>query len=84
MNSHDDPEIVNVGTGEDLAIRELAEKIAAAANFHGRIAWDSSQPNGMLRKCLDISRMRSLGFSPQMSLDRSIQEFVRAFREMPK
>jgi GDP-L-fucose synthase len=80
MSTHNDPKIINIGTGEDLTIRELADKIATSAEFHGRIDWDSSQPDGMLRKCLDVSRMRALGFETKISLDQGIAETVREFR----
>jgi GDP-L-fucose synthase len=80
MTRHEDPEIVNIGTGDDLTIHDLAEMIAAAAGFHGRIAWNPSEPDGMPRKCLDISRMRALGFEPGIGLDQGITETVREFR----
>jgi len=80
MGTHRDPEIVNIGTGEDLTIRDLASKIAAATGFRGQIHWDCSKPDGMPRKCLDVSRMRSLGFEPRIGLDQGIAETVREFR----
>ena len=72
LRNHDDPEIVNIGSGCDMTIRELAEKIAAAAGFRGRIEWDASKPDGMRRKLMDSSKARALGWSPSISLDEGI------------
>jgi GDP-L-fucose synthase len=78
MNS---PEIINVGTGEEISIRELAGKIASATGFKGEIKWDSSMPDGMPRKCLDISKITTMGFKPGISLDRGIEEMVNIYRQ---
>jgi len=75
------PEIINVGSGEDVTIRELAETIARATGFAGKIRWDSSMPDGMPRKCLDVSRLTSLGFRPRVSLEEGIARTVREYRE---
>ena len=60
--------LINVGYGEDLTIRELAEAVADAAGFTGTIEWDRSKPDGTPRKFLDSSRMRGLGWQPRTSL----------------
>ena len=76
MDKWDSPEIINVGTGEDISIRELAEKIAKKTGFKGKILWDSSMPDGMPRKCLDVSKLRELGFQSRISLDEGIEQMI--------
>ena len=84
MQNWDSPEFVNVGAGTDITIRELAEKIAAAAGFKGRIVWDSSKPDGMLKKCMDISKLKKIGFTPKISLDEGIARTLQEYRELKK
>ena len=59
---------INVGTGTDVTIRELAETVAEVVGFTGTIEWDTSKPDGMPRKLLDTSRINALGWAPQISL----------------
>jgi GDP-L-fucose synthase len=82
MNNWNSPEFVNIGSGTDISIRELAEKVAAATGFDGVINWDSSMPDGMMRKCMDVSRMKALGFSPRISLDEGIERTIREYRHI--
>lgn len=70
---------LNIGTGSDLSIRELAQRISKAAGFKGKIKWDPSKPDGTPRKLLDISRLKALGWSPKVSLDEGIQETIQYF-----
>jgi len=77
-------ELVNVGSGEDLSISELAGIVADKTGFRGRIAWDPSKPDGMPRKCLDVSRLKSLGFAPKIPLEKGIEEMVEIFRSNGK
>jgi GDP-L-fucose synthase len=72
MLHYEDPEIINVGTGEDIAIRALAEMIADVAGYSGRLAFDRSKPDGTPRKLLDINRLRSLGWAPKTPLQDGI------------
>ena len=65
---YDSPEVINVGTGADLTIRELAELICEVVGFTGDLTWDASQPEGVPRKVLDISKIRSLGWLPTIPL----------------
>jgi GDP-L-fucose synthase len=69
---------VNVGFGEDLTIRELAERIARVTGFQGRIEFDTSKPDGTPRKLMDSSLLRRLGWSPKVSLDEGL---ARAYRD---
>jgi len=80
MQNRSEPEVVNIGYGSDITIRELAEKIATAAGFHGRISWDSSKPDGMYRKLMDSSRAHAMGWKPQITLDEGIRRTVQEFR----
>lgn len=68
MERHDSPELINVGTGVDQTIRELAELIAAAVGYRGRMSWDASRPDGMPRKLLDVSRINALGWRSRIDL----------------
>ncbi len=72
---------LNVGTGEDLSIKELAEKVAAAAGFSGQIEWDSSKPDGTPRKVLDVSRIKALGWKPTITLDEGIASTIAWYKE---
>lgn len=74
-------EIVNVGTGEDLTITDLAAIIREVVGFDGEIAWDTSMPDGTPRKLLDVSRMRSLGWEPQIGLEEGIRSTYQWFLE---
>jgi GDP-L-fucose synthase len=72
---------LNVGLGEDLSIKDLAEKVAAAAGFAGEIEWDSSKPDGTPRKVLDVSRVKALGWKPTITLDDGIASTIAWYKE---
>ena len=74
MKSYDEPEIVNVGVGEDLTVAELSELIARVTGFKGRIAYDTSKPDGTPRKLLDISRLQALGWRPRIPLEQGVRK----------
>lgn len=80
LDTYDDAEIVNVGVGHDLTIRELAEIVAKAVGFTGRITWDTTRPDGTMRKLLDASRITATGWEPQIELADGIQEAYEWFR----
>ncbi len=73
--------LVNIGCGEDVTIKELVELVAKVVGFRGKIVWDSSKPDGTPQKKLDISRIRSLGWQPQRSLEDGIAIAYREFLE---
>jgi GDP-L-fucose synthase len=73
MNNYDDSEIVNIGTGEDIKIIELAKLIKKIVGFEGKIENDLSKPDGTPRKLLDISRLRSLGWQNKTTLDEGLR-----------
>jgi GDP-L-fucose synthase len=81
MQQHNDPEIVNVGYGSDISIRDLAYKIADAAGFSGKILWDASKPDGMRRKLMDSSKAASLGWKAEISLDEGIARTIAEYKE---
>jgi nucleoside-diphosphate-sugar epimerase len=64
---------INVGTGEDISIRELAELIAEITGFRGRITCDASKPDGTMRKLMDVSRLRSMGWQAKIVLRDGIE-----------
>jgi GDP-L-fucose synthase len=70
---------INVGTGVECSIRELAETIAETAEFKGRLAWDSSKPDGAPRKLLDVSKLRALGWQASIPLRDGLRETYRWF-----
>ena len=80
MENHSDPQFINVGWGKDYSIKELAEMIATKVGFSGRIDWDASKPNGMLKKCLDISKIRSLGYAPKITLNEGLDQMIAIYK----
>lgn len=74
INTH-----INLGTGKDLSIHELAELIKQSIGFTGNIEWDSSKPDGTPRKLLDVSKMKSLGFEPKISLEEGIKKTYKEY-----
>ncbi|HTZ72724.1 MAG TPA: GDP-L-fucose synthase, partial [Candidatus Aquilonibacter sp.] len=79
MQRYDAPEIVNVGTGEDVTIRELAEMVAEIAGYRGRIVQDTSKPDGTPRKLLDVSRLNALGWRARISLRDGLKQTYQWF-----
>lgn len=78
-SSHESPEPINIGPGEDISIADLAALISETVGFGGEIRWDSSMPDGMPRKCMDVSRARELGFTPQISLQEGVARTVAEY-----
>jgi GDP-L-fucose synthase len=81
LGHYDEPDPINVGTGEDLPIAELAGLVADITGFRGRIDWDASMPDGTPRKLLDVSRIKDLGWSPQIGLRDGITSTVAWYRQ---
>lgn len=79
MDHWKSPEIINVGTGTDVSIRELAEMISAKTGFQGTIQWDESRPDGMPRKCMDVEKLSQLGFQPRIDLNQGIEQMVAEY-----
>jgi GDP-L-fucose synthase len=74
MLNYDEPELINVGSGKDLTIKELALLIQEITGHTGEVIWDTSKPNGTPRKILDISKVKSLGWTPHIQLWDGIRE----------
>jgi GDP-L-fucose synthase len=72
MDSYDSPELINVGWGKDILIRDLAELVGKVTGFTGQIEWDPTKPDGMPRKLLDVSRLNQLGWRPKISLEEGL------------
>jgi GDP-L-fucose synthase len=77
LSSFDFP--INLGTGEDVSIAELAVMIREVVGYRGEIEWDANKPDGVMQKLLDASRIRSLGWEPQVTLDNGIRKFYDWF-----
>lgn len=75
---------INVGPGREISIRELAAVIAEKTGYKGQILWDPAKPDGMPHKCLDVSRMRDLGFFPKISLSEGIERTIREYKTLKK
>jgi len=80
LENYDSPEIINVGYGEDISIRELAELICDVVGFDGELAWDTTKPDGTPRKLLDVSKIRALGWKLAIPLRDGIVRTYDWFR----
>jgi GDP-L-fucose synthase len=81
LETYDGEPIVNIGWGEDVTIKELAEMVAAAAAFGGRLEFDASKPDGTPRKLLDTSRLTALGWKPKITLAEGIRATYAWFED---
>jgi GDP-L-fucose synthase len=81
LERYDEPMPVNVGTGEDVTICELAETVADVVGYAGDIQWDSSKPDGTPRKLLDVTRVNALGWKPQITLKDGIRSTYEWYRQ---
>ena len=81
MVDYDSEDIINVGTGKDITIKDLAEAIADVVGFKGEIVWDTSKPNGTPRKVLNVDKIKSLGWKPKVSLREGIQKTYDLYKD---
>ncbi|MCB0915758.1 MAG: GDP-L-fucose synthase [Actinobacteria bacterium] len=81
LGHYDDPETINIGTGTDVTIAELAATIADVVGYEGEVRWDTGKPDGTPRKLLDVSRLLALGWRPQVSLRDGIASTYRWYLE---
>ena len=79
LRNYDLPEIINVGSGQDLTIRELAETIATIVEYTGKLEWDLTKPDGMPKKLLNVSRLNTLGWRHKIGLATGIRSVVADF-----
>lgn len=81
LENYDDPLHINVGTGTDVSIKELAETIAELVGFSGETDWDVSKPDGTPQKLLDVTRLTNLGWKPSLSLREGLRSTIDWFRD---
>jgi GDP-L-fucose synthase len=84
LENYDDEVAINVGVGEDVSIKELAETIKRITGFEGSIEWDSSKPDGTPRKLLDVSRLTALGWKAKISLEDGITSTYQWYKANQK
>jgi GDP-L-fucose synthase len=80
LKTYDEEPIVNIGWGEDVTIKELAEMVAAVSGFKGKLVFDTSKPDGTPRKLLDTSRLTGLGWKPKITLRAGVEETYAWFK----
>jgi GDP-L-fucose synthase len=73
MNNYDSPDHINIGSGIEYSIKELAGMVAEVTGFNGDIIWDTSKPNGNPRKIVDSSKLNDLGWSPSVKLEDGLK-----------
>ena len=81
MQDYNDPEPINVGTGEDVTIKELAETIVDVVGYKNHYEWDTSKPNGTPRKVLNVDKMKSLGWEPKIGLREGIESTYEWYKQ---
>jgi len=81
MNNYSSSEIINIGTGKDLKIRELAQIVKKIVGYSGKIVWDTSKPDGTPKKQLDVSKLFRLGWQPKIGLEEGIKKEYEWFLE---
>lgn len=81
LENYDGPDQVNVGTGTDISIRELAELVAGAVGYEGTMNWDSSKPDGTPQKLLDVSKLTQSGWTASMTLEQGLADTVQWYRQ---
>jgi GDP-L-fucose synthase len=79
--SDDEPPLINIGTGEDLSIREIAELVCKVVGFGGELRFDPSRPDGTPRKLCDVSKIQALGWKATTSLEEGIRRTYETVRE---
>jgi GDP-L-fucose synthase len=82
LENYDAEALINVGTGEDIEIKELAATIKEASGFNGQVVWDASKPDGAMKKILDSSTLLSMGWKPKVSLEEGIRRTFEAIRRI--
>ena len=81
MQKYDEPEHINVGTGEDVTIKELAETVADVVGYDRYINWDATKPNGTPRKVLNVDKIKALGWEPKIGLCEGIESTYQWYKE---
>lgn len=84
MDNYENAELINVGSGEDISIKDLAEKIASVTGYEGEIEWDTTKPNGTPKRPLDYSKISSLGWKPEYTLQQGLLETYTCYKIMER
>ena len=84
MQNYNSPDIINIGTGEDLTIKSLTEKIVDIIGYTGEVRWDTSKPNGTPKKVLNIDKIKALGWDPKISLNEGIFKTYEFYKQNGK
>lgn len=82
MEHYEGAQFINIGWGTDISIRNLVDIVANEAGFHGEILWDHTKPDGMPTKCLDVSRMKALGFQPRITIVEGIRKTIEEYKHV--
>ncbi|NQV77961.1 MAG: GDP-L-fucose synthase [Lutibacter sp.] len=80
-NKFENHSFFNVGWGTDISIKELALLIGKIANYKGEFIWDTSKPDGMIKKCMDVSLMQEYGFTPKINLEKGIEQMIKLYNK---
>tara|TARA_Y100000004_G_scaffold153207_1_gene176735 strand:- start:728 stop:988 length:261 start_codon:yes stop_codon:yes gene_type:complete len=81
MENYSDPEIINIGTGYDISIKELTEVIAEVVGYTGDIKWDTTKPNGTPRKVMNVDKLLGLGWKPKVDMVEGLTKTYEWFKE---
>ena len=84
MQKYNDAEIINIGTGKDLSIKELAEKNKKITEYNGKLIWDKTKPDGTPRKLLNVNKLYKLGWKHSISLDKGIALTYEWYKDSQK
>ena len=82
MEVYSEDQHINVGSGEDIAIADLARLVAEVVGFEGQIVWDRSRPDGTPRKLMDSSRLQALGWAPAVALRDGVEDAARWYANL--
>ena len=74
MNNYDEPGLINIGTGKDISIKELAETIKKIVGYEGEIIWDTNRPDGTPRKLMNVDKLSNLGWKYSIELEEGIRQ----------
>ena len=81
MQKYDEDEHINIGSGEDVTVKELAETIKDVVGYEHPIYWDTDKPNGTMRKVLNVDRIKALGWEPKISLREGIESTYEWYKQ---
>jgi GDP-L-fucose synthase len=84
MKNYNESTHINVGCGNDYSIKEYVTKICKLFNYNGKIIWDTTAPNGMRRKLLDITKIKQMGWNSKIDIDTGLKNTINWFLERNK